>query len=173
MKHHTLKGQIETIRKVQRQIKTYLLWKDCGTKAKYFKKSELNEHIFHLGIIKESTDEAKVAKKAIKLHRLILRILKYEYNESPDVSAVEGLLRRSLQSQREYDEKRKKLGQTVHPRREPDLPENQMGESSKTPKRKRDCSDTVSVSQRPTKRTLRRKQNIPKDPEELFLAKDV
>ena len=98
MKHHTLQGQIETIRQVQRQIKTYLLWKDCGTKAKYFKKSDLNEHIFHLGVIKESTDETKVAQKATKLHRLILWILKYEYNESPDVSAIEGLLRRSLQS---------------------------------------------------------------------------
>src|ERR1044071_1664060 len=132
MKYHTLQGQIETIRRVQRQIKTYLLWKDCGTKAKYFTRQDLNEHIFHLGIIKESTDEAKVARKAIKLHRLIIRILQYEYNEPPSVSAIEGLLRRSLQSQQEYDEKRKKLGQTISIRRGSDLLKNQVGESNQT-----------------------------------------
>ena len=173
MKHHLLQGQVETIRRVQRNIKTYLMWKDCGTKAKYFTRKELNEHIFHLGVIKESTTESKIAKKAIKLHRLILRILKYEYDESPNVSAIEGLVRRSLQSIQEYEQKRAKLGQTIRSDRRSSIPKDEMGESSKTPKRKRNATDTVSVSQRPNKRTFRRKQDVPKDPKELFLAKNV
>ena len=49
MKHYTLTGQIETIRKIQRAIKTYL---------------ELKDGIFHLGVIFQTTNETKISQKA-------------------------------------------------------------------------------------------------------------
>ena len=79
MKYHTLKCQIETIRKAQKSLKTYLLWKDCGMKAKYFKKQELENLIFHLGVIDQITEKYKVRRKASKLKILLIDILEYKY----------------------------------------------------------------------------------------------
>ena len=51
MKYHTLAGQVKTIRENTKALRTYIQWKKCRTKAKYFKKSELEDKIFHLGVI--------------------------------------------------------------------------------------------------------------------------
>ena len=64
MKHHTLAGQVKTIRENIKVLRTYIQWKKCGTKAKYFKKSELEDKIFHLGVIIQITDEVKVSRSA-------------------------------------------------------------------------------------------------------------
>ena len=58
---------------------------------KYFKKSKLEDKIFHLGVIIQTTDEFKVSRKAIKQKRLFIRILEYEYQEKPRESIVEKL----------------------------------------------------------------------------------
>ncbi len=86
MKRHTRQGQIKTIRQIQSYLKTYLRWKECGTKASFFKRSELDEHIFHLQLITTLTDETKIAVKANQLQRLLTRVLKYEYDEEPPVA---------------------------------------------------------------------------------------
>ena len=65
MKHHTLTGQVKTIRENTRVLRTYIQWKKYGTKAKYFKKSELEDKIFHLRVIIQTIDKVKISKKAI------------------------------------------------------------------------------------------------------------
>ena len=83
MKKHTLVGQIKTIQKIQSQLKTYLRWKDCGTQASFFSRSELDNHLFNLNLINTLTDRSKVAKKSHQLMRLLARILEKEYDEVP------------------------------------------------------------------------------------------
>ena len=85
MKRNTRQGQIKTIRRIQSYLKTYLRWKECGTKASFFKRSELDQHIFNLNLINTLTDETKIAKKSSQLLRLLADILKYEYDEEPQV----------------------------------------------------------------------------------------
>ena len=65
MKYHILAGQIKTIRKNTKAFRMYIQWKKCGTKAKYFKKSELKNKIFYLGVIIQTTNEVKVSRLAI------------------------------------------------------------------------------------------------------------
>src|ERR1044072_5470387 len=85
MKWHTRQGQIKIIRQIQSYLKTYLRWKECGTKASFFKRSELDQHIFNLNLINTITNETKIAKKSGQLLRLFADILKYEYDEEPQV----------------------------------------------------------------------------------------
>ena len=79
MKHHTLAGQVNTIRENTRALRTYIQWKKCGIKVKYFKKSELKDKIFHLGVIIQTTDEVKISRLAIAQRRVFVRILGWEY----------------------------------------------------------------------------------------------
>ena len=48
-------------------------------KARYFKKSELEDKIFHLGVMIQITDEVKVSRKAIAQRRIFVGILGREY----------------------------------------------------------------------------------------------
>jgi hypothetical protein len=75
--------QVKTIRNIQQLLKGYLLWKKCKSKATFFQRSDLENHIFHLKIIIDTTEEPKIAKKADQLSRLFKKILKYEYDEIP------------------------------------------------------------------------------------------
>ena len=61
MKHHTLAEQVKTIKENIKALKTYIQQKDCGIKAKYFKKSELEDKIFHLGVIIQMIDKYKIS----------------------------------------------------------------------------------------------------------------
>src|ERR1044071_6234777 len=99
MKHHTLAGQIKTIRENTRALRTYIRWKQCGTKAKYFKKSELEDKIFHLGVIIQTTDEVKVSRPAIAQRRIFVGILGREYRAVPR-EAIVGRLTRYMQESR-------------------------------------------------------------------------
>src|ERR1043165_9773204 len=85
IKRHIRQGQIKTIRQIQSYLKTYFHWKKCGTKAVFFKRSELDQHIFNLNLINTIMDEVKIAKKSGQLLRLLANILKYEYDEEPQV----------------------------------------------------------------------------------------
>jgi hypothetical protein len=81
-------SQVKTIRQIQSQIKTYIRWKECGTVAKYFKKSDLINHIYSLRLIFTLTLEGKIASKASKLDHILRIILKKEYNETPNCVAL-------------------------------------------------------------------------------------
>src|ERR1044072_9392862 len=82
MSKRTREFQIKTIRQIQSQIKTYIRWKECGTIAKYFKKSDLISHIYSLRLIFTLTIEGKIASKAFKLDHVLRIILKREYDET-------------------------------------------------------------------------------------------
>src|ERR1044071_2199118 len=84
MSRKTRESQIKTIRQIQSQIKTYIRWKECGTIAKYFKKSDLLSHIYSIRIIFTLTNENKIASKVSKLEHVFRIILKKEYNEEPN-----------------------------------------------------------------------------------------
>jgi hypothetical protein len=75
--------QVQIIRNIQQHLKGYLLWKKCKSKAAFFQRSDLENHIFHLKMIIDITEEPKIAKKASQLLKLFKRILKYEYDETP------------------------------------------------------------------------------------------
>jgi hypothetical protein len=75
--------QVKTIRNIQQKLKGYLLWKKCRSKADFFTRTDLDNHIFHLEIIIDTTQEPKISIKANKLLKLFKRILKYEYDEVP------------------------------------------------------------------------------------------
>ena len=75
MKHHILAGQVKTIRENTKALRTYIQWKKCGTKAKYFKKSELKNKIFHLGVIIQTTDKVRISRSAIAQRRIFIEIL--------------------------------------------------------------------------------------------------
>ena len=83
MKPTLREKQVKTIQGIQQKLKGYLLWKKCKSKAFFFKRSDLDRHLFHLEVIIDTTKEAKIARKATKLFKLYQRILKYEYNETP------------------------------------------------------------------------------------------
>src|SRR6185369_5681073 len=93
MKRHTREGQIKTCYRIRDQIKTYLRWKECRTKASFFTRSELDNHIFNLNLIQTITDEGKIAVKANQLQRLLVRILKKEYDEEPQIAHIPHLKR--------------------------------------------------------------------------------
>ena len=81
-------SQIKTIRQIQSQIKTYICWKEYGTVAKYFKKSDLINHIDLLRLIFTITIEGKIASKVSKLDHVLRIILKKEYNEKPNCASL-------------------------------------------------------------------------------------
>src|ERR1043165_8819627 len=88
MSKRTRESQIKTIRQIQNQIRTYIRWKECGTVAKYFKKTDLIDHIYFLRLIFTLTVEGKIASKASKLDHVLRIILEKEYNETPDCAAL-------------------------------------------------------------------------------------
>ena len=88
MSKRSRESQVKTIRQIQSQIKTYIHWKECGTVAKYFKKSDLIDHIYSLRLIFTLTVEGKIASKASKLDHVLRIILKKEYNETPNCVAL-------------------------------------------------------------------------------------
>src|ERR1044072_5428833 len=88
MSKRTRESQIKTIHQIQSQIKTYIHWKECGTVAKYFKKSDLINHIYSLRLIFTLTIEGKIASKASKLDHVLRIILKKEYNEISNCVAL-------------------------------------------------------------------------------------
>src|ERR1043166_9698335 len=81
-------SQVKNIRQIQSQIKTYIRWKECGTVAKYFKKSDLVNHIYSLRLIFTLTVEGKIASKASKLDYVLRIILKKEYNKAPNCAPL-------------------------------------------------------------------------------------
>src|ERR1044072_8753545 len=81
-------SQIKTIHQIQSQIKTYIRWKECGTTAKYFKKSDLINHIYSLRLIFTLTIEEKITSKVSKLDHVLRIILKKEYNEDPNYAPL-------------------------------------------------------------------------------------
>src|ERR1043165_7199761 len=105
MKHHTLAGQVKTIRENTRALRTYIQWKKCGTKAKYFKKSELEDKIFHLGVIIETTDEVKVSRLAVAQKRVFVGILGREYQAKPREAIVERLTKYAQESKNKFQQK--------------------------------------------------------------------
>src|ERR1043165_6262381 len=104
MKHHTLAGQVKTIRENTKAFRTYIQWKKCRTKAKYFKKSELEDKIFHLGVIIQTTDEVKVSRLAIAQRRIFVGILGREYQAIPRESIVGKLTKYSQESKNRFQQ---------------------------------------------------------------------
>ena len=102
MKHHTLAGQVKTIRENTRALRTYIQWKKCGIKAKYFKKSELEDKIFHLGVIIQTTDEVRVSRPAIAQRRVFVGILGREYQETPREAIVGRLTKYAQESKNKF-----------------------------------------------------------------------
>src|ERR1044071_7061910 len=88
MSKRSRESQVKTIRQIQSQIKTYICWKECGTIAKYFKKSDLLNHIYSLNLIFTLTIENKIASKAFKLDHVLRIILKQEYDAELNVSPL-------------------------------------------------------------------------------------
>ena len=105
MKHHTLAGQVKTIRKNTKALRTYIRWKKCGTKAKYFKKSELEDKIFHLGVIIQTTDEVRVSRPAIAQRRIFVGILGREYQAVPRGAIVGKLTKYAQESKNKFLQK--------------------------------------------------------------------
>src|ERR1043165_6701533 len=105
MKHHTLVGQVNTIRENTRALRTYIQWKKCGTKAKYFKKSELEDKIFHLGVIIQTTDEVRVSRPAIAQRRVFVGILGREYQEQPREAIIGRLTKYAQESKNKFEKK--------------------------------------------------------------------
>ena len=102
MKHHTLAGQVKTIRENTRALRTYIQWKKCGTKAKYFKKSELEDKIFHLGVIIQTTNKVRVSRLAIVQGRIFIRILGQEYQERPRETIIGRLTKYSQEKKNKF-----------------------------------------------------------------------
>src|ERR1043165_6626363 len=84
MRKNTRRSQIKTVNHIKSQLGAYTRWKLCGTKAVFFTKSEIENHLWNLNLIQTLTNEPKIAKKAGQLMRLLATVLKKEYNkESP------------------------------------------------------------------------------------------
>src|ERR1044071_4297947 len=107
MKHHTLAGQIKTIRENTRALRTYIQWKQCGTKAKYFKKSELEDKIFHLEVIAQTTDEVRVSRPARAQRRIFVGILGREYQAKPREAIIGRLTKYAQESKNKFEKEKK------------------------------------------------------------------
>ena len=84
MKRHTRESQIKTVNHIKSQVGAYTRWELCRTKALFFTKSEIENHLQSLNLIQTLTNEPKIAKKAGQLMRLLAVILKKEFKkESP------------------------------------------------------------------------------------------
>lgn len=196
MKRHTLEGQIKSIQKIQAQIKTYLRWKECGTQASFFSRSELDNHLFNLNLINTLTDNPKVAKKSHQLLRLLARILEKEYDEIPKFHIYGYRTKREL---RQHGTKTISTNQGVSPKRNTSRSSNdpspeknveqhvqkvstsrkstvqdkQMEEPDQSSSTRRNRSDNLPLPQRSARRTLRPGQNVSKTEASIPLAKDV
>jgi hypothetical protein len=102
MKHHTLAGQVKTIRENTKALRTYIQWKKCGTKARYFKKSELEDKIFHLGVIIQTTDRVRVSRPAVAQRRIFVGILGREYQAQPREAIVGRLTKYAQESKNKF-----------------------------------------------------------------------
>jgi len=74
-------------------------------KAKYFKKSKLEDKIFHLGVIIQTTNKYKISRKATKQRKLFVRILEHKYKEESR-EAIVGRLTKYSQEKRNKDQQR-------------------------------------------------------------------
>src|ERR1043165_3386122 len=117
MKHHTPAGQIKTIRENTRSIRTYIQWKQCGTKAKYFKKSELEDKIFHLGVIAQTTDEVKVRRTARAQRRIFMGILQREYQAVPRKAIIGRLTKYAQESKNKFEREKEERKRKADERR--------------------------------------------------------
>src|ERR1044071_9018897 len=122
MKHHTLAGQVKTIRENTRALRTYIQWKQCGTKAKYFKKSELEDKIFHLGVITQTTDEVKISRPARAQRRIFVGILQREYQAVPREAIIGRLTKYAQESKNRFEREKRK-------REEEEQQANEAGQS--------------------------------------------
>src|ERR1043165_6106657 len=86
MKRQTRESQIRTVNHIKNQLGAYTRWKLCGTKASFFTKLELENHLWSLNLIQTLTNEPKIAKKAGQLMRLLAAVLKKEFNKEPPCS---------------------------------------------------------------------------------------
>src|ERR1044071_10430659 len=86
MKKHTRASQVKTINHIKGQLGAYTRWKLCGTKAIFFTKSEIENHLWNLQLINTLINEPKIAKKAGQLMRLLATVLRKEYNKEPPVA---------------------------------------------------------------------------------------
>ena len=147
MKHHSLAGQVKTIRENTRALRTYIQWKQCGTKAKYFKKSELEDKIFHLEVITQTTDEAKVSRPARAQRRIFVEILGREYQAIPREAIIGKLTKYAQASKNKYEARKRK--------REEEERVNETGQSNNCgdirPKEKIQRKSRDSKSRRTTK----------------------
>src|SRR4026208_609905 len=86
MKRNSRESQIKTVNHIKNQLGAYTRWKLCGTKASFFTKTELENHLWSLNLIQTLTDEPKIAKKSEQLMRLLATVLKKEYNKDSPVT---------------------------------------------------------------------------------------
>src|ERR1044072_7457977 len=107
MKHHTLAGQVKTIRENTRALRTYIQWKKCGIKAKYFKKSELEDKIFHLGVIAQTTDKIKISRPARAQRRIFVGILGREYQVILREAIIGRLTKYAQESKNKFEKEKK------------------------------------------------------------------
>src|ERR1044071_2789956 len=85
MKKNTREGQIKTINHIKGQLGAYTRWKLYGTKAAFFTKSEVENHLWNLQLINTLTNKLKIAKKAGQLMRLLAVVLRKEFEKEPPI----------------------------------------------------------------------------------------
>src|ERR1043165_6902645 len=192
MSKRTRESQIKTIRQIQGQIKSYINWKRCGTVAKYFKESDLTNHIYSLRLIFTLTIEGKIASKASKLDHVLRIILKKEYNKEPNCPSLPYLRlkdgKKSISSDSSVSDQRggtrrqedhssaTTMDQHVQevPRdRRKIVQDKQMERTDQSSSTRRNRSDNISLPQRSNSRTLRPSQDVRKDKTSVSLAKDA
>src|ERR1044071_6930072 len=83
MKKNSRESQVKTINHIKAQLGAYTRWKLCGTKANFFTKSEIENHLWSLNLINTLTNEPKIAKKAGQLMRLLATVLRKEFDKEP------------------------------------------------------------------------------------------
>ena len=71
MKKHTRDSQIKTINHIKGQLGAYTRWKLYGTKAVFFTKSEIENHLWNLQLINTLTNEPKIAKKGRPVNEIV------------------------------------------------------------------------------------------------------
>ena len=85
MKKNSRESQIKTVNHIKAQLGAYTRWKLCGTKAKFFTKSEIENHLWNLNLINTITQERKIARKSGQLMRLLAAVLKREFDKDSPV----------------------------------------------------------------------------------------
>src|ERR1044071_885392 len=85
MRKSSRASQVKSINHIKAQLGAYTRWKLCGTKAKFFTKSEIENHLWNLNLINTLTNEPKIVKKTRQLMRLLAAVLRKEYNKEPPV----------------------------------------------------------------------------------------